>query len=292
MTADPRTVWVVHGRNMDARQALFTFLRSLNLRPLEWSQAVEATGSGAPYIGDVLDKAFEAAQAVVVLFTPDEIAYLRGEYASGPDDDQTQPQPQARPNVLFEAGMAFGRHPDRTILVELGQVRAFSDVEGRHAVRLDNDQRSRKELAQRLQMTGCAVDMSGDDWLTAGDLTPPSAPAVNMGKRLSGNRPRGARLDARYIARSKGGRLQITNTGSVSLFNVDVEFDDDKTGEIGLHGDLPIPRLPPGKTATLPALAGRSLGGNNPDYMEIVLRAQTEDGTEVAEEVFLDLLGS
>jgi predicted nucleotide-binding protein len=101
VTADPRTVWVVHGRNMDARQAVFTFLRSLNLQPLEWSQAVRATGSGAPYIGEVRDKAFEVAQAVVVLFTPDEIAYLRGEYASGMDDDQTRPAAQARPNVLF-----------------------------------------------------------------------------------------------------------------------------------------------------------------------------------------------
>lgn len=292
MTADPRTVWVVHGRNMDARDSLFTFLRSLNLRPLEWSQAVRATGSGSPYIGDVLDKAFEAAQAVVVLFTPDEIAYLRGEYASGPEDDQTRPEPQARPNVLFEAGMAFGRHPERTILVELGQVRAFSDVEGRHAVRLNNDQRRRKELAQRLQTTGCDVDLSGDDWLTAGDLSPPPAPAVNMGKRLPGNRPRGAQVDARYIARSKGGRLQITNTGSVPLFNVDVELDEGDARELSLHGDLPIPRLPPGKTATLPALASRSLGGNNPDYMEILLRAETEDGTELSEEVFLDLLGS
>lgn len=292
MTPEPRTVWVVHGRNTDARDGLFAFLRSLNLKPLEWTQAVQATGSGAPYIGDVLDKAFEAAQAVVVLFTPDEIAYLRSEYASGPDDDQTQPAAQARPNVLFEAGMAFGRHPERTILVEMGQVRAFSDVEGRHAVRLDNALARRKELAQRLQTAGCNVDMSGDDWLSAGDLTAPQAPAVNMGRRLPGNRPRGAQLDARYIPRDRGGRLQITNTGSVPLFKVNVDLDDQNARELSIHSDLPIPRLPPGKTATLIALASRSLGGSNPDYMEIVLRAETEEGSEVTEDVFLDLLGS
>lgn len=292
VTPDTRTVWVVHGRNTDARDALFTFLRSLNLRPLEWAQAVRATGSGAPYIGDVLDKAFEAAQAVVVLFTPDEIAYLRSEYASGPGDDQTQPAAQARPNVLFEAGMAFGRHPERTILVEMGQVRAFSDVEGRHAVRLDNDLPGRKELAQRLQTAGCDVDLSGDDWLTAGDLSAPQAPAVNMGRRIPGNRPRGAQLDARYIPRDRGGRLQITNTGSVPLFKVDVDLDEEQTRELSINSDLPIPRLPPGKTATLLAFASRSLGGNNPDYMEIVLRAETEEGSEVAEDVFLDLLGT
>lgn len=292
VTPDPRTVWVVHGRNAEARQGLFAFLRSLNLNPLEWAQAVQATGSGAPYIGEVLDKAFEAAQAVVVLFPPDEIAYLRREYSSGPDDDQVQPAAQARPNVLFEAGMAFGRHPERTILVEMGQVRAFSDVEGRHAVRLDNGASKRKELAQRLETAGCEVDLSGDDWLTAGDLNTPPAPAVNMGKRLPGNRPRGAQLDARYISRDRSGRLQITNTGSVSLFKVDVDLDEAQARALTIYGDLPIPRLPPGKTATLLAFASRSLGGDNPDYMEIVLRAQTEEGSEVTEDVFLDLLGT
>ena len=292
MAADPRVVWVVHGRNEKARLELFTFLRALGLHPLEWSQAVQATGSGAPYIGEVLDEAFDAAQAVVVLFTPDEIAYLRGEYASDAEDEQTQPAAQARPNVLFEAGMAFGHHPNRTILVELGRVRPFSDVEGRHAVRLSNDQRSRKELAQRLQTAGCNVDMSGDDWLSAGDLTPPPDPAINLGKRLPSSRPRGAQLDARYVARSKGGRLQITNTGSVELFHVDVDLGSDDNRVLSLHGDLPIPRLPPGKTATIPAIASRSLSGNHADYMEIVLTAETEAGTEVMEDVFIDLLGS
>ena len=77
-----RTVFVVHGRNEPARLAMFSFLRSIGLQPIEWSQAVAATGEASPYIGTVLDSAFDAAQAVVVLMTPDEIAYLRDEYSS------------------------------------------------------------------------------------------------------------------------------------------------------------------------------------------------------------------
>ncbi len=42
---------------------------------------MDLTGKGSPYIGEVLDHTFEAAQAVVVLLTPDEITYLRAEYA-------------------------------------------------------------------------------------------------------------------------------------------------------------------------------------------------------------------
>jgi len=111
---DARKVFVVHGRNEQARDEMFQFLRSIGLQPIEWSQAVRLTGKGSPYIGEVLDVAFDEAQAVVVLMTPDEIAYLRSEYASGESDSETQPAAQPRPNVLFEAGIATGRDSRRT----------------------------------------------------------------------------------------------------------------------------------------------------------------------------------
>ena len=132
------SVFIVHGRNMAARDAMFAFLRSIGLRPIEWDQAVARTGVGSPYVGQVLDLAFQEGQAVVVLLTPDDVAYLRTEYASGEHDPETSPMGQARPNVLFEAGMAMGRDPNRTILVEMGDVRPFSDVGGRHTIRMTN----------------------------------------------------------------------------------------------------------------------------------------------------------
>ena len=52
---DPRQVFVIHGRNEPARMGLFTFLRSIGLKPIEWSEAIAMTGQGSPYIGDVLD---------------------------------------------------------------------------------------------------------------------------------------------------------------------------------------------------------------------------------------------
>jgi len=177
---DPRKVFVVHGRNEEARRALFSFLRAIKLDPLEWSEAVALTKAGAPYVGQILDKAFSQVRAVVVLLTGDDYAGLQPPFVGASDGpDEIGPTPQARPNVLFEAGMAFGRHPDRTILVELGKLRPFSDVGGRHVIRLDNSSKRRKALAERLHTCGCKVDLGGDDWLHEGDfesVLPDAAP--------------------------------------------------------------------------------------------------------------------
>ena len=183
-SADPdreRKVFVVHGRNPVARAAMFAFLRSIGLTPIEWSHARALAGEANPYIGQILDAAFDAAQAVVVLLTPDEIVFLRPEYASDPGDPETQPSTQARPNVLFEAGIAMGRDSRRTVLVELGSMRNFSDIAGRHVLRISNSAQHRQELAERLRTAGCTVDTSGSDWYESGDFSPPAEPTIEKG---------------------------------------------------------------------------------------------------------------
>ena len=169
---DPSAVFVVHGRNIQAREALFTFLRSIGLHPLEWSEIVKATNEGSPYVSQILEKAFSTAQAAIILMTPDDEARLSEPFRK-PDDPsyETQLTPQARPNVIFEAGMAMGLYPKRTIIVELGVVRPFSDIAGRHILRMDNSTEKRQELADRLRTIGCAVNLSGTDWQSAGNLT-------------------------------------------------------------------------------------------------------------------------
>ena len=166
-----RDIFVVHGRNLKARDALFDFLRAIDLHPLEWSEAVQATGKASPYIGEILDAAFSRAHAVIVLMTPDDEArlskHLQGE---GDPPHETELIGQARPNVLFEAGMAMAGNQDRTVLVELGRLRPFSDVAGRHVIRLDNSSQRRQELAQRLKSAGCPVNLDGIAWHNTGDF--------------------------------------------------------------------------------------------------------------------------
>lgn len=170
--AAPRRIFVVHGRNLKARDAMFAFLRSLDLDPIEWSEAVSFTGQGSPFIGQVLDRAFSEARAVIVLITGDDFARLDPRFLTLHDPDyEKKLMPQARPNVLFEAGMAFGRHSERTILVSLGQSRPFSDVAGRAEIRISSDAASRQALIGRLKAAGCDVKAEHRvDWLTAGDF--------------------------------------------------------------------------------------------------------------------------
>ncbi len=169
-------VFVVHGRDNVAKTAVFDFLRALGITPMEWSQAVRMTKKPTPYIGEILNAAFGNARAVVVLLTPDDVAQLRDDLISSSDPAfEKRPTGQARPNVLFEAGMAFSSHPDKTVMVQLGNIRPFSDIAGRHVIHMSGDAKKRKDLADRLEFAGCDVNTTGTDWLDAGDFTDPDA---------------------------------------------------------------------------------------------------------------------
>jgi predicted nucleotide-binding protein len=161
----------VHGRNVAARDALYAFLGAIGLRPLEFSEATMETRKGAPYVGEILDQAFAKVAAVLVLLTPDDEARLRPAFQEESDEAyEKEYTPQARQNVLFEGGMAFGRHPERTVLVQIGKSRPFTNVSGRHIVHLDNSAEKRKQLADKLAAAGCPVNLNGERWMRLGDF--------------------------------------------------------------------------------------------------------------------------
>jgi predicted nucleotide-binding protein len=152
---DTKVVMVIYGHDTEANEALFVWLQRIGLRPREWSQLVGRTGSASPYIGQVLERAFEDAQAVVAFFTPDErVTAMDGSMRR-----------QARPNVFIEAGMALVTHPERTVLITLGHPDLPSDFAGRHYIQLNGTLRPLNEIASRLETAGCGVDRNGDSWL-------------------------------------------------------------------------------------------------------------------------------
>jgi len=191
---DSRTVFVVHGRDEEIRSSMFAFLRAINLKPLEWTEVIASTNSGSPFVGEALEAAFAKAQAVVVLMTPDDEASLKEEFwTKGDGKHEREATGQARPNVLFEAGMAMGRDADHTILVEIGELRPFSDVGGRHVVKLDNSVGKRHQLAIRLKTAGCDVNTDGTDWQSAGrfETRPTKRAQTKPARRPTGSKPAG-----------------------------------------------------------------------------------------------------
>jgi len=162
---NPREIAVVHGRDSEVTSAVFEFLRALDLRPREWEELLTRATEATPYTGHLIETLFQDVQAVVVIFTPDDEARLHPELQrAGEAAHETRFTCQARPNVLFEAGMAFGLYPHRTILLEVGDLRPISDLVGRHTVRLGTEN-AIISFVNRLRTAGCALNTQGTDWL-------------------------------------------------------------------------------------------------------------------------------
>ncbi len=178
-----RWVFLVQGRNTDAAEAVTALLTSVGLRVLEWEQAVrqaiQRTGRATPYISDIVRVGMDICFGVVVLFTPDDLGCLHPSLwdLRPPEGQEEQLAGRARQNVVLEAGMALGRDDSRTLLVEMGRVAGFSDLAGRHAVRLDDSPSKRKALLDRLAAVGWNVDISGSRWMDAGELDGAVRPA-------------------------------------------------------------------------------------------------------------------
>jgi predicted nucleotide-binding protein len=215
---DRKSVMVIYGHDKQANGALFDWLRSIGLRPREWSPLVTATGTVSPYVGQVLEAAFREAQAVVAFFTPDE--YVT---AAQSDRDDASGRFQARPNVLVEAGMALIAHPTRTVLVLLGKQELPSDLHGMHYVLLsDTDPAPLHDLANRLSRAGCDTDLTGPDYLNPGRFPNRDIPGRAGGHhgQPDGNDPADAK--ARPASRSRA----ADHDASVAEVSVDVRAAD------------------------------------------------------------------
>ncbi|MFI1703149.1 TIR domain-containing protein [Streptomyces griseoruber] len=160
-----RNVFVVHGRDEEVRMKMFDLLRLLDLRPLEWEDLVRATGKTAPFLGEVVAGAPAQAQAALVLLTPDDLVQLHPALrGAGEPLYETEPTGQPRPNVLIELGMVLMAYPERTLMVEIGELRPVSDIGGRNVIRFDGSQAALGKIVERLKGAGCRVNDTGSDW--------------------------------------------------------------------------------------------------------------------------------
>ncbi|MEV6635077.1 CATRA conflict system CASPASE/TPR repeat-associated protein [Actinoplanes sp. NPDC051470] len=148
-----RDVFLIHGADEQARQAVGALLTDLDLRPLDWDELSRKTGVTMPYAGQILDQAFVENQAAIVVLTPGD---------------------GAERDVLFRAGMAMARQPDRTIVVELGPVRPIGDLAGRQTIRITADEGSQRlgkaQIIQLLRIAGCTPRTDDPELITTDHL--------------------------------------------------------------------------------------------------------------------------
>lgn len=183
-----RSVFVIHGRDSALTTSVYQVIRSLGLTVLEWNDAVKKASKNDPnpVVSDIVHKVMEDAGALVVLFSPDDEVKLKDHFC-GKEEKHSEGKlrGQARPNVLFESGLALGLHPRKTLLVQVGDIKPFSDVGGKHIIRLRDSIQSRNEFANKLEGILGAVNKTGNDWQKVGRLesTPAPKPTVRAAKK-------------------------------------------------------------------------------------------------------------
>ena len=167
-----RRVFVVFGHNLAMRDAMYEFLEALELEPVTKEAAVGWTGEASPFANRIIDAAFNHAQAVIVLFTGDDRARLRRDLRKrNGEADEKKYWFQPGQDQVFEAGYAFGRSPERTILIQVGRVKLFSDIDGRYIPNFTGKEKERRNLITRLKNAGCLVNDNGDAWHSAGNFS-------------------------------------------------------------------------------------------------------------------------
>jgi predicted nucleotide-binding protein len=170
--ADKKKVFVIHGRCEAARQEMGVFLRSLGLEPL-WFRDVRSRMGGTTHVIRVVEQGMKEAHGIIALITPDEYSTLRPAMRKAGDGGEMVARWQARPNVLFEAGMAYMRHPDRVAFVLFGDAKLFSDTSGMCVYWPTNEYDPDSHRTQFRDLLGggmqCEINAS-NDWMNSGDF--------------------------------------------------------------------------------------------------------------------------
>lgn len=144
---DSRKVFLVHGRDTAAKEAVARFLEHLDLRPIILSEQP----NGGKTIIEKYEREANNASYAVVLFTPDDIGGLQSA------DEQ---QARARQNVIFELGYFAGRlGRERVCILTVPGVEIPSDIFGLGYVAFDASSDGWKiGLVKELKNAGFDID--------------------------------------------------------------------------------------------------------------------------------------
>lgn len=147
-TALQRNVFIVHGRNKEALEAVELLLTKLGLRPIVLQQQRDH--------GRTVIKKFEDSTNVafaVVLMTPDDVGSLQG---------AGEVEPRARQNVIFELGYFVGKlECGKVCVLHKGVVEIPSDYCGVLYISMDAEDRWKIRLADEMADAGLTIVRHG-----------------------------------------------------------------------------------------------------------------------------------
>ena len=139
-------IFVIHGRDNEAKQTVARFLEKIDLKPV----VLHEQPDGGRTIIEKFEQNAEVGYAVVLL-TPDDVGSLRGE-----EDDLNS---RAGQNVIFEFGYFIGRlERQRVCALTQRSVEIPSDYAGVLYVDLDDAGGWKMKLIRELQNAGLGVD--------------------------------------------------------------------------------------------------------------------------------------
>lgn len=142
--ARSRRVFVVHGHDGEAKEAVARFLGQIGFEPVILH---EQASRGRTVIEKV--EANSDVGFAVVLLTPDDTGAANG----------ATPQPRARQNVILELGYFVGKlRRENVCALKRGEVEVPSDFGGVVYTAFDDAGAWRTELGRELQAAGYAID--------------------------------------------------------------------------------------------------------------------------------------
>lgn len=141
-------VFIVHGRDDVAREAVAHFIEHVRLHPVILR---DLPASGRTIV-DQIDR-YSNVEFVVVLLTPDDIVFSSTQPA--------QKQYRVSQNVIFELGFLIGQFgPSKVFVLYHDEVEILADYRGVLHVSMDQAGAWKWSLAQEMKLAGLSVDIS------------------------------------------------------------------------------------------------------------------------------------
>jgi predicted nucleotide-binding protein len=141
-------IFIVHGHDNEAKEAVARFLEKLGLRAIILHEQADK--------GRTIIEKFEAHSNVgfaVILLTPDDIGF--------PREMRTDAKPRSRQNVVFELGFFIGKlGRDRVCALRKGDIETPTDYLGVLYKTMDGKGAWKLELAKEIKHAGIDVDLN------------------------------------------------------------------------------------------------------------------------------------